>query len=1104
MCRFIYRCCWVWCICVFIVFQVSGQNLTWLRQDNPDNSDTHFGYSEVEYLARDTDGNLYNLIEYSSRAVMADDDDFDQLSRAGTSHIVAKYSTAGELLWYKEFQFLDRNAVFLDVLDDGSMILVGEVFATTDYDFVFEGKPFQLAQFSRASFFAWINADGVVTNWELSDEALLGFFNSSIRGIKLLANGKFWMSGIYDKGPHQIGSTLYLKHQISYVNLIGTDGLIEKSNEFDSGPQQNQTTKAFFTESFHTQNGQVFLKGFSKGFFNLSGFSSRFILRINAANEPELVMAVNNDDDEITEIEFHQDGTLSLLGYTPDGVLNTTMGNIAVGMAGRSFLVNLLGTSVQGIIPIPYLYLGMNKFGGDDNKLVLYGRLGTSRTVPDGQGNELPSDGERYIGFYDKAGVLSYFENYDYYSLFSNAELAGVLADTNCEAFYVAGFTRGVVDYDLSEDGERLSYDSQTREQYFLAKYNNEKPKILSDDLIEVCENDPLSLDLLIVDEASDQVTVTFSSPNGDFNPNLINLSGAGISRVADLSGLGVTGDVLLRVRATDICGDFNEKDVLVRIAATPDAPALSLAGDYYLCPGETLKITSDAIHQVTWSDNVTTTDTLEITTAGTYWVTQAIGAGCVSANSDSLTVIMAVTPERPVISASGSLQLCEGSSLTLSASLTNNLIWSTGETSASIEVTQPGSYTVYQTSEHCGNSPVSETVVVVRAEAPETPSISASGPLRFCRGESVTLTASVADNLVWSTGETTQSIVITEAGTYSVYQTSALCGDSNVSDMIEVEVVDLPETPVISVSGDLEVCIGETVTLTATPGDNVVWSTGETSPSITVSASGSYTVYQTSADCGDSPSATPVEVIVKDSPPQPQITVVGDARFCEGGSVVLRASEADTYLWSTGETTREVTVRNSGTFWLSSTVDGCESPVSDQVEVLVDEDFNLSLGADTSVCSAFNNIELVPEVSRSDLDFTWSDGSQMSTLIVEEAGEYWLEASNGTCVQRAMVRVEEACYPTLYFPNAFTPNGDGENDVFSAIGTRVVSFKLSVFNSWGLKIFESNSMDQGWDGTHQREKVPEGQYVYHAVYSGIVNGQTVTLSQRGGVLLFR
>jgi len=69
----------------------------------------------------------------------------------------------------------------------------------------------------------------------------------------------------------------------------------------------------------------------------------------------------------------------------------------------------------------------------------------------------------------------------------------------------------------------------------------------------------------------------------------------------------------------------------------------------------------------------------------------------------------------------------------------------------------------------------------------------------------------------------------------------------------------------------------------------------------------------------------------------------------------------------------------------------------------------------------------------------------------------------------------------TLYAPNSFSPNGDGNNDIFLAEGNGVTSFEMQVFDRWGGLVFESSDIEYGWDGLDaSANTVGVGTYMYH------------------------
>ena len=194
--------------------------------------------------------------------------------------------------------------------------------------------------------------------------------------------------------------------------------------------------------------------------------------------------------------------------------------------------------------------------------------------------------------------------------------------------------------------------------------------------------------------------------------------------------------------------------------------------------------------------------------------------------------------------------------------------------------------------------------VVVTENALPIKPIITAGGPTTFCEGGSVALTSGSGTSYLWSTGETSSSINVGTSGSYTVQVTNANGCQSAQSAATIVTVNALPATPAITATGPTTFCAGGSVTLNSSPGITYLWSTAETSPSITVPSSGSYTVQVTDANGCQSAPSVPVIVTENTLPATPIISTGGPTTFCEGGSVILTSTPGTIYLWSTGEST--------------------------------------------------------------------------------------------------------------------------------------------------------------------------------------------------------
>ncbi|NND94399.1 MAG: T9SS type A sorting domain-containing protein [Flavobacteriales bacterium] len=170
---------------------------------------------------------------------------------------------------------------------------------------------------------------------------------------------------------------------------------------------------------------------------------------------------------------------------------------------------------------------------------------------------------------------------------------------------------------------------------------------------------------------------------------------------------------------------------------------------------------------------------------------------------------------EAEEVETSGSTTICAGDEVTLTAPDGYEYLWNTGATSQSITVAEAGNYSVNMSAEDDCLA-ISDMILVTVIED-ETPSLTIEGDEVFCQGGEVTITSTEATSYQWSNNETTQSITVTETGTYSV-TIEGLCGEA-ISEEIEVEVLatELPQVE------DLEVSGPGVQTLNAI-GENITW----------------------------------------------------------------------------------------------------------------------------------------------------------------------------------------------------------------------------------------------------------------------------------------
>lgn len=270
--------------------------------------------------------------------------------------------------------------------------------------------------------------------------------------------------------------------------------------------------------------------------------------------------------------------------------------------------------------------------------------------------------------------------------------------------------------------------------------------------------------------------------------------------------------------------------------------------------------------------------------------------------------------------------EICRGESAVLSAKGGTYFVWSTGETSKTITVTPSVStrYTLNVYDETKRNSDEDEVYVKVNP----LPNVSAGKNISINSGEMTVLKATGANNYIWSTGDRGASISVNP----SVTTTYSVTGESNgceVSDSVKVIVnkESNPSVDQVSAGENQRICKRSSASLTATGGVFYEWSTGDRTANIDVFPLETTTYTVTAYDkSGAEIGSDDVRVEVSEIP---NVSAGMNATINSGESTVLTASGANSYLWSTGETTASITVTPSSTSYYSVvgiTKDGCEN----------------------------------------------------------------------------------------------------------------------------------------------------------------------------------
>ncbi|MFT5765699.1 MAG: gliding motility-associated-like protein, partial [Saprospiraceae bacterium] len=305
-----------------------------------------------------------------------------------------------------------------------------------------------------------------------------------------------------------------------------------------------------------------------------------------------------------------------------------------------------------------------------------------------------------------------------------------------------------------------------------------------------------------------------------------------------------------------------------------------------------------------------------------------------------------------------------------------------------------------------------------------------------------------------------------------------------------------------LDLGNDTTLCSNEVLLLNANmeAGNTFKWQDGSTDSTFLVTTEGWSQVDVMIGDCmlEDSLFVNYIDNEITDLGP--------DTSFCfsenEPFLLVVSVENANSYFWQNGSTDSTLLVQQSGRYWVDVEISGCIS--SDTVDLSFNNP-QVDMGKDTFKCE---NESLTLNAFYPGADYLWSDGSSERKLILGDTGTYWVIVDLNGCLESDTIHVglcEIVHDPCLEFPNVFSPNGDGINDIFRPVSfCRLESYQLSVFNRWGEQLFVSTNAEDGWDGFYNKKKPIQGVYVYVAEYSYKLDGILYKNIVKGVVSLIR
>lgn len=360
------------------------------------------------------------------------------------------------------------------------------------------------------------------------------------------------------------------------------------------------------------------------------------------------------------------------------------------------------------------------------------------------------------------------------------------------------------------------------------------------------------------------------------------------------------------------------------------------------------------------------------------------------------------------------------------------------------------------------------------------------------CEPETIGVEAESGTTYLWNTGATEAFITVSETGIYTLEINQDGCVRSGEVNVV-IGVFDLDLGP------DIAVCEGTPVTLASNAlTGSFEWNTGAATSTLTVNEPGIYTLVATQNGC------TSTDDIVVSFVAGPEINLEPMFYICSGETLTLAPGSIDLdYLWGDGSTNPTYTSTGGETVGVTVSNGNCSTTASTAIALL---DADAAQITDLSVLICEGDSYFLPKPGGWD-SWTLDGDTLFSSSISLLPGEYALSVSNvcGSRSYRTQINVEDCSCP-VYVPNAFSPNGDGTNDLFKPSIECERQYLLRVYDRWGALIFDSEATGiKGWNGSVENGAyfAQPGSYVW-TLNLDEFNGRLFPEELRGSVLLLR
>lgn len=316
-------------------------------------------------------------------------------------------------------------------------------------------------------------------------------------------------------------------------------------------------------------------------------------------------------------------------------------------------------------------------------------------------------------------------------------------------------------------------------------------------------------------------------------------------------------------------------------------------------------------------------------------------------------------------------------------------------------DINSSGIYYVKMVQNGCNGC---EMIDSIKVTIKPVPYVNFGNDRNLCTGDSLQLNASNTNaSYIWSTGATTSSIWVYNAGTYWV---KAEINNNGCPKSDTIVITEVPSPDFQFPAADTVLCNNQTLLLSPGVANAFyTWQNGSGNNSFTVTGPGKYWVRLGTANGCVRSDTIEVSYVNAEN-----VSLGADTSLCIGAILPLSTTVANAdYLWNTGEVTQDITVTTDGDYWIK--VDNGACTVSDTIKVAFYPKPPVAFGPDVSLCES-ETLTLDATVAGS--QYLWQDNSINPSFTISQAGLYWVQVTKNNCSNRDSINVVYKPKPLL------------------------------------------------------------------------------------------